>query len=77
MHFRNRCFLHAIILDVVKKIRSDAKMQWGGIYLIEFCVDDFGVLVPVVDVDPHLYVSFGYYTYAYYKNGGRRKGLLE
>ena len=28
------------------------RMQWG--YLIEFSVDDFGVLVPVVDVDPHL-----------------------
>ena len=28
------------------------KMQWG--YLIEFGVDDFGVFVPVVNVDPHL-----------------------
>ena len=59
MPFGNRCFLHAIILDVVKKDSLRCKMQWGGIYLIEFCVDDFGVLVPVVDVDPHLHVSFG------------------
>ena len=46
-------FFHAIILNVAKKSRSDANAK-GGIYLIEFCVDDFGVFVPVVDVDPHL-----------------------
>ncbi len=42
------------------------QMQWG--YLIEFCVDDFGVLVPVVDVDPHLCVTFCQYTHTHYKN---------
>ena len=41
-----------IILDMMKRRRSDAKCNRG--YLIEFCVDDFGVFVPVVDVDPHL-----------------------
>ena len=49
-----------IILNVVTKFCSNANAK-GGIYLIEFCVDDFGVLVPVVDVDPHLQVYFDQY----------------
>ena len=45
-------FFTRLYLNVVEKIRSDAKCNRG--YLIEFCVDDFRVFVPVVDVDPHL-----------------------
>ena len=41
-----------LYLNVVERFRSDANCNRG--YLIEFCVDDFGVFVPVVDVDPHL-----------------------
>lgn len=45
-------FFGELLFAVVKRCRSDAKCNRG--YLIEFCVDDFGVFVPVVDVDPHL-----------------------
>ena len=47
--------LSANIVDGVSNFRSDANASAkGGIYLIEFRVDDFGIFVPVVDVDPHL-----------------------